>query len=92
MNNPAPKSGVSIQDTSRLRPKRRGMNPERFNPIALGEAMRILVPILIVLVVFFAFPVLNETPLPQSFDPQELGGFVRASFQYWQDLFSSVFN
>jgi hypothetical protein len=53
--------------------------------------MKILIPILIVLVVFFAFPLMNGTAPPQSVDPQVLGDFVRAALQYWQDLFNNVF-
>ena len=48
--------------------------------------------ILVVLVlVFFALPIFNDdTILPNSLDPNQLGEFVRRAFEYWQTLVTNI--
>jgi len=52
--------------------------------------MKIGTIVLFVVILFFAFPILNQIPLPQSFDPQDIGRFVGGALRYWQDLLASI--
>lgn len=52
--------------------------------------MKIGTIIILIVILFFAFPIFNQTPLPHSFDPQEIGRFVGNSLRYWQDLLASI--
>lgn len=52
--------------------------------------MRTLIVVVIIAVVFFAFPLLNNVPIPDSFAPEAIGGFISTALNYWKDLFNSI--
>lgn len=52
--------------------------------------MKILIVVLVLLAVFFGFPILNNVSLPASFSPDDLGDFIKAALNYWQSLFTNV--